>query len=653
MLNRLFSFFVVVFLWASAAQAQMMKINHPLDALTPEEIARAADILKQSKAANEQTLFPTIELLEPPKEFVLSWTAGKPIPRSALVIAREPGRTFEARVDLLSGKFEIAQKPDANPTILNAEWERAQAATMNDPRFIEAMKRRGYANPGDVLCTPNSAGFFPDEKYRGRRMLKVPCFDLSKTLHPTIARPIEGVMATVDSETGEVVDVIDSGIVPLPDININVTRGPALKPIGVILPEGPNVKITGNVEVEWLNWSFHLRADKRAGLIVSRVQFADGPNKRDVAYQMNVSEMFVPYMDPDPTWDYRTFIDAGEFGLGALISPLEPDVDCPGHASFIDMVLPNEKGTAYVAPSMVCIFERLSGDPAWRHYASGPGKVDGRQQLELVVRHIPTVGNYDYVIDYVFSPQGNITTRVGATGFDALKSVRSKTMTDATATTDTAYGALVAPYVVAPYHDHYINFRLDLDIDGTANTLVSDSFVPQKPTVQSLRKSLWKLQSEPWATEGAARSPHGGHGNNWRVSNMAKINILGQNPSYWIQGGHQATSILADDDAPQARAQFAKETLWVTRQKADEKWAAGTYANVSTTDTGLPVFSKDQDSVTNEDLVLWFTMGFRHATRPEDLPILPTFWHEMTLRPAFFFDKDPSSSFNPTALPEN
>jgi primary-amine oxidase len=50
--------------------------------------------------------------------------------------------------------------------------------------------------------------------------------------------------------------------------------------------------------------------------------------------------------------------------------------------------------------------------------------------------------------------------------------------------------------------------------------------------------------------------------------------------------------------------------------------------------------------VSAQDIVLWYTMGFRHVTRPEDFPVLPTFWHEMTIRPAFFFDMDPSMTFN-------
>ena len=43
-------------------------------------------------------------------------------------------------------------------------------------------------------------------------------------------------------------------------------------------------------------------------------------------------------------------------------------------------------------------------------------------------------------------------------------------------------------------------------------------------------------------------------------------------------------------------------------------------------------------------------MGFRHVLRPEDFPILPTFRREATLRPAFFFDRDLSMTFNPGTL---
>jgi primary-amine oxidase len=649
---RLFAFCAAL-LCASVAYAQSVVPQHPLDGLTAEEVAKAVLLIREQGLATDATRYPAITLLEPAKDLVLKWKSGDPLPRQAFVIMRDPGKTREARVDLASGKVEVIDKPGANPAILDEEWVRGRDAMLKDERFLTAIKKRGYESLDQVLCTPNSAGYFPSEKFDNRRMLKVPCYDSGRSLHPYIPRPIEGLMGIVDSETGEVVSVIDHDPFPPPPVTPAFTaelQAP-LKPIGMVQPQGSNIIIVNNSQINWANWTMHLRPDKRAGLIVSRVTFNDGKKLRDIAYQMNVSEMFVPYMDPDTTWSYRTFIDAGEFGLGTLISPLEPDVDCPLHAQFIDMTLPNETGEAYVAPRMVCVFERATGDPAWRHYSSGARAVDGVQQVELVVRHIPTVGNYDYIIDYVFSPQGNITLRVGATGFDALKSVRASHMSDASAKQDTAFGALVAPNIVAPNHDHYINFRLDLDVDGPANTMLADEFELKTDPAAATRKSHWAIKTESVTQEGALGQA--GHGTtSWRIANGNVQNALGQSPSYWIQSHGHATSMLDPTDAPQLRAQFSASSLWVTHHREGELWAAGTYANVSQTDTGLPAFARDQDNIINQDLVVWHTMGFRHATRPEDFPILPTFWHETTLRPAFFFDKDPSSGFNPGSLGE-
>ena len=81
-----------------------------------------------------------------------------------------------------------------------------------------------------------------------------------------------------------------------------------------------------------------------------------------------------------------------------------------------------------------------------------------------MLRMASTIGNYDYFLDWVFTQAGEIRVEVGATGIDLVKAVASKTMSDATADADTRYGTLVAPNVVAPYHDHFFNFRLDLDV---------------------------------------------------------------------------------------------------------------------------------------------------------------------------------------------
>ncbi len=630
---------------------------HPMDALTPDEIATIVKLLKDAGDVDDKTRYPAITLLEADKQIIRTWKLGDTFTRAAFAVIRKDGATYEATIDLTAKKVtSFASKPGAQPMIMDQEWAFARDKFMADPRFKAAMAKRGITDLKTVYCTPNSAGAFPGDGFEGKRILKVPCFSGADKAAPNLARPIEGLMGVVNSESGEVLDVLDRAAVDLAPMPKSYDKGlpkpdAETKPIVMVSPDGPNIELDGNLEIKWNRWSMHARADKRAGVILSLVRFNDNKKRRDIAYQMNVSEMFVPYMSPDPTWSYRTFMDAGEFGLGYLISTLKPNVDCPPNAVFTDLTFPNDSGGTYTRPQALCIFERSNGDPAWRHYSSGRKDVAGVAQTELVVRHIPTLGNYDYVIDYVFSPQGNITLRVGATGFDAVQSSTAKDMDSPDAKAETAYGTLIAPYTVAINHDHYFNFRLDLDIDGPQNALLRDSFVATTAEGSSTRKSLWKLQTRRYSKEGAVIPDHTATaGETWRIANQNEKTGLKFNPSYWIDTHHQATSILDATDPPQHRAGFSAQTLWVSKYRPDQKWAAGLYPNLSTKDEGVPVFISKAEPITNDDLVLWYTMGFRHAPRPEDFPILPTFWHEVTLRPAFFFDMDPSMTFNPGQL---
>jgi primary-amine oxidase len=647
----MFRVLIILVLFSTAAMAAPKQGPfHPLDALTPDEITLTVKLLTEAGNANRETVYPAVTLAPASKDAIRSWKKGDNFSRTAFVVLRRNLITYEATVDLSGKKVtSFNAKPGAQPMILDMEWAKAKNAFEADPRFKAALAKRKLTN---VFCTPNSAGTFPGDGLEGKRILKIPCFSRDDKVAPGMVRPVEGLMGIVDSDSGQVLDVIDNGEVALPKMAQGYgdglpKPGQPTKPITMVAPNGPNIELSGNLNIKWANWTMHARADKRAGVILNLVRFNDGVKTRDVAYQMNIAEMFVPYMDPDPTWSYRTFLDAGEFGLGYLISSLKPSVDCPINAIFVDLTFPNDVGGTYTRPNALCVFERANGDPAWRHYSGGAKTVNGIAQTELVVRHIPTLGNYDYVVDYVFSPQGNITMRVGATGFDAIKSTTVKDMDDPAAAEASKYGALIAPYTVAPNHDHYFSFRLDLDVDGTKNALVRDTIVPSKIADSKTRTSLWTMQTDRYAAEGPISPSHMSAGESWRVINPNEKTGLKYNPSYWLESHHQATSVLDQADPPQRRAGFSAYALWATQYAEGEDWAAGLYPNLSTKDEGLPAFVAKKRSINNEDLVIWYTMGFRHAPRPEDFPVLPTFWHEMTLRPSFFFDRDPSMTFNP------
>ena len=55
------------------------------------------------------------------------------------------------------------------------------------------------------------------------------------------------------------------------------------------------------------------------------------------------------------------------------------------------------------------------------------------------------------------------------------------------------HGTLVAPNLVAVNHDHYFSYRLDLDVDGPANSFMVDKLV-QEPLSGKTRKTIWAAQ---------------------------------------------------------------------------------------------------------------------------------------------------------------
>ncbi len=116
-----------------------------------------------------------------------------------------------------------------------------------------------------------------------------------------------------------------------------------------------------------------------------------------------------------------------------------------------------------------------------------------------------TIGNYDYLFDWVFNDAAEIEARVGATGIDALKGVTTRRMTDATAADDTRYGTLVAPNLVAVNHDHYFNFRLDLDVDEGGNSFNHDVYKPVMLPADSPRRSIYVVERQMADTEKAGQ----------------------------------------------------------------------------------------------------------------------------------------------------
>lgn len=88
--------------------------------------------------------------------------------------------------------------------------------------------------------------------------------------------------------------------------------------------------------------------------------------------------------------------------------------------------------------------------------------------------------------------------------------------------------------------------------------------------------------------------------------------------------------------------------MWVTPNSPDERRPAGEFVNQSSVDTGLGEWTKANRRIDNTDVVLWYTFGVHHITRPEDRPIMPADTVSFWLKPFGFFDRKPSLDVAPS-----
>jgi primary-amine oxidase len=292
-----------------------------------------------------------------------------------------------------------------------------------------------------------------------------------------------------------------------------------------------------------------------------------------------------------------------------------------------------------VRPAAACLFERPTGDPAWRHSGGGAdqqGEGSGRLETELVLRWISTIGNYDYIIDYVFGQDGSFRVHVFAAGIVLQKGVEAADDQTAHDAGIDDHGVLVGDGLVATNHDHYMSFRIDLDVDQTANEMVRSHMVPEPVANDPGRTQIWKLDSEVVQSEqGAMMTPDPQNPEAVYFQSSAANGPVGHHPAYELDFGSAVAVAPGDvsDEPGLRRGGWAENTVWVTPYDPTEQFASGLYVPDGTQPAGLPAWTAQDRPLVDTDLVLWFTVGFHHIVRTEDLPTMPAHEAEFGLLP--------------------
>jgi primary-amine oxidase len=629
---------------------------HPLAPLTADEIGAAAALLRAERGLGESARFVFVALHEPPKAAVLAWIPdAAPLPREAHVVLydRATRTTYEAVVSL-TDRTILSWTPvtGVQPPIMAEEFTSCEAIVQADPRWQEAMRRRGIEDFSLAMIDPWASSWTgPQDDPSARRIVRPLTWVRSAPGEHGYARPVEGLVVVVDLDAGEVVEVSDHGVVPLPTQpgnyeepwlfepgNVPAVAGyrTDVAPISITQPDGPSFTVDGHA-VTWLGWQLRIGFTPREGLVLHEVGYAGRP----IVYRASLAEMYVPYGDPAPTHRFKNVFDQGEYGVGWLANSLTLGCDCVGHIHYFDGVVNDNDGAPVTIPNAVCMHEEDAGI-AWKHTDFRTGAVQVRRRRRLVVSTIVTVGNYEYGYFWYLYTDGTIEYEVKLTGVISTGAVAEGVKP--------RHGTLVAPGLYGPNHQHFFCVRMDVEVDGERNTVVEvDSeplpIGPDNPvgTAWVTKRTVLERESE------AQRIIDPLRGRYWRIENPSVHNGVGDPVAYKLMPGDNVLPMAHPQGQQGPRAGFAYRHLWVTPYEPGERFAAGDYPNQHPGGEGLPAWTQADRAVQDTDLVVWYSFGAHHVVRPEDWPVMPVTHIGFKLKPSGFFDGNPALDMPPTA----
>jgi primary-amine oxidase len=412
-----------------------------------------------------------------------------------------------------------------------------------------------------------------------------------------------------------------------------------LRPLHITQPEGISFTVDGS-ELRWQNWSMRLGFNYREGPVIYQVRYDDHGTVRDVAYRMSFAEMVVPYRDSSFDHYRRTAYDVGEWGLGVMTQSLELGCDCLGEIRYLDAVLSDSKGAPYTITNAICLHEEDNA-VLWKHIDARTG-AEVRRMRRMVVSCHATIANYEYLVYWRFYQDGNIECEVRASGIMVTTPFAEDGPPPET-------GTVVDHRTYAPFHQHFVVARLDLDVDGDGNTVMEVDSAALPVSDENPYGLDLVTRSTPVRSESeAARDYKWESQRSWKVVNPNRTNKMGTPTAYKLVPGACFPAMMEPNTAQYLRAPVIGHPLWVSRHHDDERWPAGAYPAQSLTDDGMSRWLADDEPLENTDVVLWYVFGIHHITRPEEWPVMPVDIVSFWLKPFGFFDQNPAIDVAPS-----
>ncbi|KAJ6150626.1 hypothetical protein N7471_001825 [Penicillium samsonianum] len=607
-----------------------MSDTHPFDPLGPREITKATKVV-QELLHRKSFNFRVITLKEPPKQEMIAFLEREHLEQPQVsrpariahiqVIVRSdsgPNELTELLVDLdRSAVVHREILVGKHSFIDSAYMKDVENACMADERVQNEVKKLRLPQGASVVVEPwayatdgmndmsertSMCWFYmrlvdnPDANYYAYPLDL--CAEVSEQLKVTKVYHLPSSESERVHEETRPYDSCKIHSTAMSEYHPSLRPPPrtTTKPYQVVQPEGVSFKSHGNL-LTWEKWTMRVGFNYREGLTLHDIRY-DG---RSLFYRLSLAEMFVPYGDPRAPYPRKAAFDLGNDGAGINANNLSLGCDCLGLIKYFDGWHNTHSGEPLKLPNVICCHEQDDGI-LWKHTNFRTGNAAVARSRILVLQTIITVSNYEYIFAFHFGQDASIHYEVRATGILSTSPINIGD--------EVGYGTIVAPGVLAPYHQHLFSLRIDPAIDGVANSLQVEESNPL-----------------PF-NDPSVRNPFGNR--TFKIINEAKVNTI-------TESFHAK------------RSEYGNHAIWITRYNDDELFPAGKHTMQSLGGEGINSAiaqrRNDPDSksaVRNEDIVIWHTFGSTHNPRIEDWPVMPSEKMVVGLKPVNFFMGNPS-----------
>ena len=209
-----------------------------------------------------------------------------------------------------------------------------------------------------------------------------------------------------------------------------------------------------------MDFSFFISSNRDTGLQLHDIKYKG----QRIVYEVGLQEAMAHYASMDPLHSSSAYLDS-YYGFGPSTFELVDGFDCPAYSTYLNTSYYASE-TSHTHPNSICLFEYDAGYPIQRHLSAN--YVTATKNINFNVRSIATVGNYDYLFEYQFNLDGSMAITVRASGY----------IQAAFFAQESDYGFHIHENLAGGMHDHVLNYKLDLDVLGTDNSLMQLDIVP-------------------------------------------------------------------------------------------------------------------------------------------------------------------------------